>query len=484
MHTHTIKSLQSLLAKGEFSSHELTLHYIARIEKYRHLNTFITPTFDLAIEQAKNADAKLAANKNADNPLLGIPVAHKDIFCTKGVRSSGGSKMLDNFISPYDAKVVENTKQAGMVMLGKLNMDEMAMGSSNETSYYNKVLNPWDTKRVPGGSSGGSAAAVAAMLTPAATGTDTGGSIRQPASFCNVTGFKPTYGTVSRYGMIAFASSLDQAGPIAKTAEDCGLLLQQMAGFDERDSTSINKKETDYNRDLEKSLQGLKIGLPQQFFNQDMPAEVAKLIEAAIAVYKDLGAKIIEVDLPNLHLSVPVYYVVAPAECSSNLSRLDGVRFGYRAENVSDLEDLYCRSRSEAFGSEVKRRILMGTYVLSAGFYDAYYLKAQKVRQLIAADFQTALQDVDLILSPTTPEVAFEFGAKASDPVAMYLSDIYTIAVNLAGLPAISVPAGFINNLPLGMQLIGNHFQEARILNAAHQYQRQTNWHLTSCPSC
>jgi aspartyl-tRNA(Asn)/glutamyl-tRNA(Gln) amidotransferase subunit A len=405
-------------------------------------------------------------------------LAHKDIFCTKGWRTSCGSKILENFVSPYDAHVVEKLAGAGMVTLGKLNMDEFAMGSSNETSYFGPVKNPWDTSRVPGGSSGGSAAAIAARLAPAATGTDTGGSIRQPAALCGLTGLKPTYGAVSRYGMIAFASSLDQAGPMAKSAEDCALLLNAMAGFDPRDSTSLERPAEDYTRDLEQPLAGLRIGLPREFFGDGMDADVRAAVEAALAEYRKLGATTVEIGLPNSGLSVPAYYVIAPAEASSNLSRFDGVRYGYRAAEYGDLNDMYSKSRAQGFGAEVKRRILIGTYVLSHGYYDAYYLKAQKIRRLIAADFVEAFKQCDVIMGPTSPSVAFAFGAKSADPVQMYLSDIYTISTNLAGLPGMSLPCGFgNNNMPVGLQIIGSWFGEAKMLNVAHRYQKATDWH-------
>ena len=476
MHNKTIVQLSAGLAAGEFSSTELTQHFLQRVKSNQDLNAFVTVTEDQALEAAQAADARRAAG-NAD-ALTGIPFAHKDIFCTNGIRTACGSKMLDNFIAPYDAAVVENMAANGIVSLGKLNMDEFAMGSSNETSFYGGVKNPWDKQRVPGGSSGGSAAAVAARLVPGATGTDTGGSIRQPASFCGVSGLKPTYGSVSRYGMIAFASSLDQAGPFARTAEDCGLLLQSMAGFDERDSTSLEREVPDYNGELNNSLQGLKIGLPKEFFGEGLGADVAKAVEEAIEEYKKLGAEIVDISLPNSHLSVPVYYVVAPAECSSNLSRMDGVRFGHRCDDPKDLEDLYRRSRSEGFGDEVKRRIMIGAYALSAGYYDAYYIKAQQIRHLISDDFKKAFEKVDVIMGPTAPEAAFKVGEKTNDPVSMYLSDIYTIAVNLAGLPGMSIPVGFADNkMPIGLQLIGNYFAEPQLLNAAHQFQQATDWH-------
>ncbi len=476
MHTKTVAQLAQGLQQGEFSSVELTTAYLERIEKLDgQVNAYVTVTAEQALVAARAADARIKAG--TAGPLTGIPIAHKDIFCTDGVRTSCGSKMLDNFVAPYDATVVSRFKDAGVVMLGKTNMDEFAMGSSNETSYYGPVRNPWDLNAVPGGSSGGSAAVVAARLAAASTGTDTGGSIRQPAALCGITGLKPTYGLVSRYGMIAFASSLDQAGPMAQSAEDCAIMLGAMAGFDERDSTSVERPAADYRAGLNNSLAGLKIGLPKEYFGDGLDADVARVVEAAIAEYKKLGAEVIDISLPNTHLAVPVYYVVAPAECSSNLSRFDGVRFGYRCEDPKDLMDLYKRSRGEGFGPEVKRRIMIGTYVLSAGYYDAYYLKAQKARQLISNDFKRAFEQVDVIMGPTAPTVAFNLGEKSSDPVTMYLSDIYTIAANLAGLPGMSIPAGFVGNRPVGLQLIGNYFDEARLLNVAHQYQQVSDWH-------
>ncbi len=477
LHERSLRELAAGLAAGEFSSLELTEHFLARIRAHDgELNTFITVCEETARDQARAADERI--RKGEAGPLTGIPLAHKDIFCTQGVKTSCGSFMLDNFVSPYDATVVEKLAGAGMVMLGKTNMDEFAMGSSNETSHYGPVRNPWDTERVPGGSSGGSAAAVAARLTPAATGTDTGGSIRQPAALCGVTGLKPTYGRVSRWGMIAFASSLDQAGPMARSAEDCARLLAAMAGFDPKDSTSVERPVDDYPGALDRPLEGLKLGLVEEFFDEGLDAEVAAAVETALNELKRLGAEVVEVSLPHSRYSVPAYYVVAPAECSSNLARYDGVRFGHRCEDPKDLEDLYKRSRAEGFGAEVKRRILIGTYALSAGYYDAYYLKAQKVRRIIADDFRRAFEQVDLLVGPASPEVAFELGAKADDPVAMYLSDIYTIAVNLAGLPALSMPAPKVRGLPTGLQLIGDYFDEARLLNAAHQLQKVTDWHL------
>lgn len=476
MHTKSLSELSAALHSGEITSVELTQHYIDRIKTHNDtINAFITLTEESAIEQARAADIQLQ-NKTAGK-LTGIPLAHKDIFCTEGIRTSCASKMLDNFIAPYNATVVEKLNQAGMVTLGKTNMDEFAMGSSNETSFYGPVKNPWGTDRVPGGSSGGSAAAIAARLAPIATGTDTGGSIRQPASLCNLTGLKPTYGRISRYGMIAFASSLDQAGPMAHSAEDAALLLNVMAGFDERDSTSLEHEVPDYSTTLNDSLEGLRIGLPKEFFSEGLDPKVAEVVNAAIKIYESLGATVKEITLPNSDLAVPTYYVVAPAECSSNLSRMDGVRFGHRCEDPKDLNDLYERSRGEGFGEEVKRRIMIGTYALSAGYYDAYYLKAQKCRRLISDDFKQAFNDVDVIMGPTTPTTAFKLGDKTDDPVAMYLADIYTISTNLAGLPGMSIPAGFVDGLPVGLQLIGNYFEESRLLNIAHRYQKVTDWH-------
>ncbi|ALG69164.1 Asp-tRNA(Asn)/Glu-tRNA(Gln) amidotransferase subunit GatA [Beggiatoa leptomitoformis] len=476
MHDLTLTELSNALQQRKFSSVELTRHFLERIKRYDgQLNSVITLTEELALQQAQLADSRL--QQGTADALTGIPILHKDIFCTKGIKTTCGSKMLDNFIAPYNATVIDKFESAGAVMLGKTNMDEFAMGSSNETSYYGAVKNPWDIQAVPGGSSGGSAAALAARLAPMATGTDTGGSIRQPAALCNLVGLKPTYGTVSRYGIIAYASSLDQAGPMTHTAEDAGLLLNAMAGFDGKDSTSLERPPEDYTRHLQDSLKGLRIGLPQQYFGDGLNADVAQQLETAIAVLKQLGATVKTVDLPNSHLSVPAYYIIAPAECSSNLSRFDGVRFGYRCENAVDLMDLYKRSRGEGFGAEVKRRIMIGTYALSAGYYDAYYLKAQQIRRLISNDFKQAFQEVDVLLSPTSPTPAFNIGEKVDDPVTMYLSDIYTIAINLAGIPALSIPAGFVQNRPIGLQLIGNYFSESRLLNIAHQYQQQTNWH-------
>jgi len=476
MHTKSLSELSAALHSGEITSVELTQHYIDRINTHNaDINAFITICEESALEQARAADVQLQ-NKTAGK-LTGIPLAHKDIFCTEGVRTSCASKMLDNFIAPYNATVVEKLNAAGMVTLGKTNMDEFAMGSSNETSFYGPVKNPWDTDRVPGGSSGGSAAAIAARLAPIATGTDTGGSIRQPASLCNLTGLKPTYGRISRYGMIAFASSLDQAGPMAHSAEDAALLLNVMAGFDERDSTSLERDVPDYTETLNNSLEGLRIGLPKEFFSEGLDPKIAETVNAAIKAYEALGATVKEITLPNTNLAVPTYYVVAPAECSSNLSRMDGVRFGHRCEDPKDLNDLYERSRGEGFGEEVKRRIMIGTYALSAGYYDAYYVKAQKCRRLISDDFKQAFEEVDVIMGPTAPTTAFKLGDKKDDPVAMYLADIYTLSANLAGLPGMSVPAGFVDGLPVGLQLIGNYFDEARLLNIAHRYQQVTDWH-------
>ncbi len=473
----SLKQLTAALAERKVSAVELAGLFLDRIEQRNPtLNAFVTTDRDRTLAMARAADERRA--KGERGALLGIPLAHKDIFCTEGWLTTCGSKMLANFVSPYDAHVVSQLKAAGMVTLGKLNMDEFAMGSSNETSYFGPVKNPWDTARVPGGSSGGSAAAVAARLAPIATGTDTGGSIRQPAALCGLTGLKPTYGVVSRYGMIAFASSLDQAGPMARSAEDCALLLSAMAGFDPRDSTSLERPVEDYTRDLEQPLTGLRIGLPTEFFGAGMDDDVRVAVEATLDQYRRLGATTVEVALPNSGLSVPAYYVIAPAEASSNLSRFDGVRYGHRAAEYGDLIDMYCKSRAEGFGAEVKRRILIGTYVLSHGYYDAYYLQAQKIRRLIAHDFTEAFKTCDVIMGPTAPSVAFRFGEKSADPVQMYLSDIYTIAVNLAGLPGMSIPCGFGSaGMPVGLQLIGPWFGEAKMLNVAHRYQQATDWH-------
>ena len=476
LHHLTLAELADGLRARRFSSVEVARHFLGRIQRFNpDLNALITVTAERALQAAEQADRQLASG--AAGPLTGLPIAHKDIFCTDGVLTTCGSKMLSNFEAPYDATVVERLSQAGVITLGKANMDEFAMGSSNETSWYGPVKNPWDLKKVPGGSSGGSAAAVAARIAPAATGTDTGGSIRQPAALTSLTGIKPTYGRVSRYGMIAFASSLDQAGTLTLTAQDSALLLQAMAGFDPRDSTSVDVPVPDYSAALDQPLAGLRIGLLKEFFDKGLDEANAKLVRDALKVYEAMGAKLVEVSLPNLPLSVPTYYVVAPAECSSNLSRFDGVRFGHRCENPRDLLDLYKRSRGEGFGAEVKRRIMTGTYVLSAGYYDAYYLKAQKVRRLIADDFERAFKDVDVLMGPTSPTPAFDLGAKVDDPVTMYLNDIYTIGANLAGLPAMSIPCGFLGGLPVGLQIIGPHFAEAKLLNVAHRYQLETQWH-------
>ncbi len=482
MHNLTLAQLSEQLSNKALSSVELTQHFLKRIAEHdKTLNSFITVTEEVALDQAKAADAARAAGKAGR--LSGIPIAQKDIFCARGWLTTCGSKMLSNFVSPYDATVVERFDQAGMVNLGKTNMDEFAMGSSNETSYYGPVKNPWDRLAVPGGSSGGSACAVAARLAPAATGSDTGGSIRQPAALCGISGIKPTYGLVSRYGMIAFASSLDQGGPMAKSAEDLALLLNTMVGFDERDSTSLQRAEENYTQDLEKPVNGLRIGLPKEFFAEGMSSDVSNVIEAALAEYRKLGATFVEVSLPNSKLAVPVYYVLAPAEASSNLSRFDGVRYGYRTAQYSSLEDLYTKTRAEGFGEEVKRRILIGTYVLSHGYYDAYYLQAQKLRRLIAEDFRKAFEQCDLIMGPTTPTVAFNIGEKCDDPIQMYLSDIYTSTASLAGLPGMSIPAGFgSKNRPVGLHIIGNYFREAQMLNVAHRYQQVTNWHELTPP--
>jgi aspartyl-tRNA(Asn)/glutamyl-tRNA(Gln) amidotransferase subunit A len=476
MFKRTVAQLAAGLRAKEFSSVELTRLYLQRIEASQPLlNAFVSVTPEQALAAAAAADRELAAGRGA--PLTGIPIVHKDIFCTEGVRTTCGSRMLDNFVSPYDATVVAKLKSAGTVMLGKANMDEFAMGSSNETSYFGPVRNPWNPEYVPGGSSGGSAAAVAARLAPAATATDTGGSIRQPAALCGVTGVKPTYGRVSRYGMIAFASSLDQGGILTASAEDAALLLRAMAGFDPRDSTSVDAPVPDYVAGLNAPLAGLRIGVLKEFFDKGLDGQMEQRVREALGVLERLGAKLREVSLPSLPLSVPAYYVVAPAECSSNLARFDGVRFGHRCESPRDLMDLYKRSRGEGFGAEVKRRIMTGTYVLSAGYYDAYYLKAQRVRALIAADFAKAFREVDVLAGPTTPTPAFELGAKTADPITMYLNDIYTIGANLAGLPALSIPCGFVQGLPAGLQLVGPHFGEERLLSTAHQYQRETDWH-------
>lgn len=480
LHAQSMTELAAGLDAGEFTSVELTRSLLERIgELDAKLNALVTVTTDEALAAASRADEARATGNGG--PLSGLPIIHKDIFCTRGVKTTCGSRMLDNFISPYDATVVEKLADAGAVVLGKANMDEFAMGSSNETSYFGPVRNPWDLECSPGGSSGGSAAAVAARLVPAATGTDTGGSIRQPAALTGTVGIKPTYGRVSRYGMIAFASSLDQAGLITRSAEDAARLLGVMAGFDERDSTSIDRPVPDYSGAINEPVKGLRVGIVRQHFDEGLDPQCAVRVKEAIAVLESLGATAVEVDLPNLDLSVPTYYVVAPAECSSNLSRFDGVRFGHRAENAEDLLDLYCRSRGEGFGDEVKRRIMTGTYVLSAGYYDAYYLKAQQVRHLIADDFKKAFSDVDVIAGPTAPSPAFRLGEKVDDPITMYLNDIYTIGANLAGLPGMSVPCGFVDDLPVGLHLVGAHFAEETLLRCAHQYQQHTDWHKR-CP--
>ena len=476
MHQLTLAEIARGLADKKFSAEELTRTLLARIAQLDpQLNSFITVTPEHAIAQAQAADARRANGESG--ALLGVPLAHKDLFCTQGIRTSCGSRMLDNFEAPYDATVVAKLNAAGAVTLGKLNMDEFAMGSANENSHYGAVKNPWNLAHVPGGSSGGSAAAVAARLLPVATGTDTGGSIRQPAAFTNLTGIKPTYGRVSRWGMIAYASSLDQAGVLARNAEDCALLLQGMAGFDPQDSTSIDEPVPDYSATLGDSLQGLRIGVPKEYFGAGLDPRIAERVQASIQALEKLGAVIKHISLPNMQQAIAAYYVIAPAEASSNLSRFDGVRFGYRCENPRDLTDLYKRSRAEGFGAEVQRRIMVGAYALSAGYYDAYYLQAQKIRRLIKNDFMAAFEDVDMILSPTTPNPAWKLGAKNADPVAAYLEDIYTITANLAGLPGLSMPAGFVDGLPVGVQLLAPYFQEGRLLNVAHQYQQVTDWH-------
>jgi len=480
LHTRTLTQLASGLAQGEFSSVEITSALLGRIENLNEaLNVFITVTGEQALETAKRADAARASG-NA-GALNGLPIVHKDIFCTRDVLTTCGSHILDNFVSPYDATVVKRLADAGAVVLGKTNMDEFAMGSSNETSYFGPVRNPWDLERSPGGSSGGSAAAVAARLTPAATGTDTGGSIRQPAALTGIFGIKPTYGRVSRYGMIAFASSLDQAGVLTRCAADAAMLLGAMAGFDERDSTSIDHPVPDYVAGLSESLEGLRVGVVRQHFDSGLDEKCAQVVKDALSVLESRGATLVEVDMPNLELSVPTYYVVAPAECSSNLSRFDGVRFGRRVDDPADLFDMYSRSRGDGFGAEVKRRIMTGTYVLSAGYYDAYYLKAQQVRHLIADDFHKAFREVDVIAGPTSPTPAFKLGDKIDDPITMYLNDIYTIGANLAGLPGVSSPCGFVDGLPVGLHLVGPHFGEELLLRCAHQYEQQTDWH-EACP--
>jgi aspartyl-tRNA(Asn)/glutamyl-tRNA(Gln) amidotransferase subunit A len=476
MHSKTLAQISADLAKKEYSSAEVTQFFLDRIAKHNpQLNAFVTVTAEQALAQAKAADARRAQGDNS--PLLGVPMANKDIFCTAGVRTTCGSKMLENFIAPYNATVIEQLQTAGCVSLGKLNMDEFAMGSSNETSFYGPVKNPWNLDYVPGGSSGGSSAAVSGRLVPIATGTDTGGSVRQPAALCGITGLKPTYGRVSRYGMIAFASSLDQAGIMSVDAQDCAMLLNAMAGHDPKDSTSVDHPVVDYTATLNNPIKGLRVGLPKEYFEHALDPAMEKVVEDAVNKLRELGATFVDISLPNTSMSVPIYYVVASAECSANLARYDGVRYGYRCADPVDLMDLYQRSRSEGFGEEVKRRILIGTYVLSAGYYDAYYLKAQRVRRLVSDDFQQAFANVDVILAPATPTPAFKLGEKTKDPVSMYLNDIFTIPANLAGLPAISIPAGFINQLPVGVQLIANHFAEAKLLNVAHQFQQHTDWH-------
>ena len=482
MHTSTLSELAQALEAGETTSEALTRETLERIRAHDgRYNSFITIAEERALEQARAAD-QARASGNA-GPLTGIPFAHKDIFCTEDLRTTCGSHMLEHFAPPYNATVAQKLDDAGAVCVGKTNMDEFAMGSSNETSYFGAVTNPWGDNLVPGGSSGGSAAAVAARLVPAATATDTGGSIRQPAALCGLTGVKPTYGRISRYGMIAFASSLDQAGTLTRDARDAALLLNTMAGFDPKDSTSLDREVPDYGASLGNDLSGLRIGLPTEYFSEDLSPEMAEQVRNAIREYEKLGATVKEISLPHSHLAVAAYYVIAPAEASANLSRFDGVRYGHRCENPQDLNDLYLRSRSEGFGEEVKRRILVGTYALSAGFFDAYYLKAQKVRRLIQQDFTSAFSEVDLIMGPTSPSPAFAQGDKTDDPINMYLEDVFTIASNLAGLPAMSIPGGMVNNLPVGLQIIGNYFDEARMLNAAHRFQQVTDWHQQVAPN-
>jgi aspartyl-tRNA(Asn)/glutamyl-tRNA(Gln) amidotransferase subunit A len=483
VHGATLKELSALLAAKTVSSVELTTFFLDRIAAANpRLNAFITVDAEKSLVQARAADERIAEGRAA--PLTGIPVAHKDLFCAKGWKTTCASKILENFVAPYDAHVIEQFNAAGAVNLGKTNMDEFAMGSSNETSYFGPVKNPWDLKCVPGGSSGGSAAAVAARIAPAATGTDTGGSIRQPASFTGVSGLRPTYGRVSRYGMVAFASSLDQGGALAKTAEDLALVLGVMAGFDARDSTCMDRPKDDYAGGLAKGVKGLRIGMPREYFPKDLARDVGDPIYAAIEEYKRLGATVVDVSLPNQHLSVPVYYVLAPAEASSNLARYDGVRYGYRAPEYTDLADMYRKTRAQGFGAEVKRRILIGTYVLSHGYYDAYYLKAQKIRRLIARDFTEAFKKCDVIMGPVAPCVAYDIGAKTTDCVQMYLEDLYTIPINLAGLPGMSIPCGFGNRgRPVGLQIVGNYFEEARMLSVAHAFQQATDWHARTPPA-
>ena len=482
MHTHSLKKLSTLLQSKQISATELATHYLQRIEA-SSLNAFTHVDRNFTLQQAALADQRIAAGDST--MLTGIPIAHKDIFVTQQWRSTAGSKMLENYVSPFDATVVEHFKQAGMVNLGKLNCDEFAMGSGNENSYFGAVKNPWDQAAVPGGSSGGSAAAIAARLTPAATGTDTGGSIRQPAAFCGITGIKPTYGSVSRFGMIAFASSLDQGGPMAQSAEDCSFLLNAMTGFDEKDSTSVERKKEDFSRDLNQDIKGLRIGVPKEFFGAGLAKDVEQAVRAALAEYEKLGAVLVDISLPKTELSIPVYYVIAPAEASSNLSRFDGVRYGHRAANYTDLKDMYQKTRAEGFGDEVKRRILVGAYVLSHGYYDAYYVQAQKIRRLIANDFQAAFEKCDVIMGPVAPTVAWNIGAQSNDPLANYLADIFTLSTSLAGLPGMSIPCGFgqgetNSKRPVGLQIIGNYFAEAKLLNVAHQYQQATDWHTKS----
>ncbi len=479
MKESSIADLNLALKKKEFSSVELTKFFLKRIGKYNHdLNAVITTCDEAALIEAEKADTRIAEGNAPD--LCGIPILHKDIFCTKNVLTTCGSKMLANFYPPYNATVVENFKRSGLVTLGKTNMDEFAMGSSNETSYFGSVNNPWALDCVPGGSSGGSAASVAARLAPAATATDTGGSIRQPAALCGVTGIKPTYGSVSRWGMIAFASSLDQGGPIAKSAEDCALLLNCMASFDPLDSTSIQNKRPTYSEKLNKTINGLKIGIPKEYFSEGLNSGTKDAVEKAIKTLEDLGSEIIELSLPNSSLSVPAYYVIAPAEASANLSRYDGIKYGYRCDNPKNLEDLYIRSRSEGFGEEVQRRIMIGNYCLSSGYYDAYYKKAQMIKELISQDFKNAFEKVDVLVGPTCPSPAFKHGTKNNNPVEMYLEDVYTIAVNLAGLPGMSIPCGRVDRKPVGMQIIGNYLNEAIMLRVAHQFQKHTTWHKES----
>lgn len=480
MHQHSLHQLSAMLQSKQISATELAQHYLARIHT-SDLNAFLHVNDELTLAQAAHADQRLA--NGTAGLLTGIPIAHKDIFVTQNWRSTAGSKMLENYTSPFDATVVEHFKQAGMVNLGKLNCDEFAMGSSNENSYFGAVKNPWDMRAVPGGSSGGSAAAVAARLTPAATGTDTGGSIRQPAAFCGITGIKPTYGSVSRFGMIAFASSLDQGGPMAQSAEDCALLLNAMSGFDAKDSTSIERPAEDFSRNLNQALSGLRIGVPREFFGAGLAADVEQAVRAALAEYEKLGATLVDISLPKTELSIPVYYVIAPAEASSNLSRFDGVRYGHRAADYKDLNEMYRKTRAEGFGEEVKRRILVGAYVLSHGYYDAYYVQAQKIRRLIANDFQAAFEHCDVIMGPVAPTVAWDLGTQADDPVANYLADIFTLSTSLAGLPGMSIPCGFgqgekNSQRPVGLQIIGNYFTESKLLNVAHQFQQATDWHL------